>query len=117
MKRIMYRDQILFDFDRIKVNEIDTTSGAITLEPNTYYSANISSNFNITLPVISSSSYADLVGYVCRIVIYATVSNSPSINLGTTYSYSGISTLANGKYMLTYEYNGSEWVLDIKTQQ
>lgn len=112
--KIMYKDQVLVDFDSMKVKPIEVLtaqSGSLYPEVNRIYRQSISSNTNIVLPAVSDNTIFN------QIIMQVEVSNSPSISLGTTYGYGTIPTLANGKYKLIYDYDGTNWILEVKTEQ
>lgn len=112
--KIMYKDQVLVDFDAMKVKEIEVLtaqSGSLYPETNKFYRQSISTNTNIVLPTNLNNSVFN------QIIMQVEVTGSPTIGLGTTYGYGSIPTLANGKYKLIYDFDGTNWIVDVKTQQ
>ena len=112
--KIMYRDKVLVDFDLIKVKELESLtaqSGSLYPLTNHIYRQAIGSNTNIVLPAVTDDTVFN------QIIMQIEVSNSATVGLGTTYGYGTIPTITNGKYKLVYEYDGTNWVLEVKSEQ
>ena len=109
--RIMYKDQVLIDFDTKRLETLIAQSGSLYPESNHIYRQAISSNTNIVLPTTLDD------GFFNQIIMQIEISNSATVGLGTTYGYGTIPTLANGKYKLIYDYDGANWVVEVKTEQ
>lgn len=112
--KIVYKDKVLVDFDLIGLKEVNTLtpqSGSLYPETNKFYRQTINSNTNIVLPTNLNSNIFN------QIIMQIEVVGSPTIGLGTTFGYDTIPTIASGKYKLTYDYDGTNWIIDIKKQQ
>lgn len=112
--KIMYKDQVLVDFDLMKTNSLEVLtpqSGSLYPETNKFYRQSISSNTNIVLPTNLNNSVFN------QIVMQIEVTGSPTIGLGTTYGYDTIPTITDGKYKLVYDFDGTNWIVDVKKQQ
>lgn len=63
----------------------------------------ISSNTTITLPNVSDGKFH-------QILIFATISGTPTISFGTTYYFNAQTpTIEAGTYNIIYEYDGTNW--------
>lgn len=112
--RILYKDQVLVDFDAMKVKSVEVLtaqSGSLYPETNKFYRQTINSNTNIVLPTNLNNNIFN------QIIMQIEVVGSPTIGLGTTFGYDTIPTITSGKYKLTYDYDGTNWIIDIKKQQ
>ena len=109
--RIMYKDQVLVDFDTKPLEVLTAQSGSLYPLSNHIYRQSISSNTNIVLPTTLEDNFFN------QIIMQVEVSNSATVGLGTTHSYGTIPTLTDGKYKLVYDYDGTNWVIEVKQEQ
>ena len=78
---------------------------------NHIYRITVSSTTNIVLPASVDSTKDN------QIIIYLTTSGTPNISLGTVHGWGTAPSAitVDNTYKLIYDYDGSNWVLEVKS--